>query len=395
MDNGILEMIQGQIGYRFKNPDLLQQAFVRRSYSQEHGGEDNEVLEFIGDKVLDFIVVKLLSEKYGFTLSECDDYDANEEFDEFACKKSESELTEIKKALVQKKNLSTRIDILGLEEFLILGKGDLQKKVYKEDSVKEDLFEAILGAIAIDSNWDMEVLQSVVEVMLDPDSMLCGDGVDNYVSFIQEWFVKEYDDYPKFNYANSSYYDETNGFRRANEIRAKIERDNVFQAINIQEYYQTHFKCFLDLFDKRFIGYGISKSLARKSLCKLIYEHLDDNDLLYSIRDEIENPNKNDAINQLEILARRGYFSIPTYTFDEDHDKNGNPVWKSTCCITEENKSFIAKSSSKKEAKKVAAYKMLQYVLNDQGSVIMSKWCFNYDSGEYEDIDKDGYSWTR
>lgn len=25
----------------------------------------------------------------------------------------------------------------------------------------------------------------------------------------------------------------------------------------------------------------------------------------------------------------------------------------------------------------------------------MSKWCFNYDSGEYEDIDKDGYSWTQ
>jgi hypothetical protein len=29
------------------------------------------------------------------------------------------------------------------------------------------------------------------------------------------------------------------------------------------------------------------------------------------------------------------------------------------------------------------------------GNLIMSKWCFNYDSGEYEDIDKDGYSWTR
>lgn len=26
---------------------------------------------------------------------------------------------------------------------------------------------------------------------------------------------------------------------------------------------------------------------------------------------------------------------------------------------------------------------------------LMSKWCLNYDSGEYEDIDKDGYSWTR
>ena len=47
------KMVQGQIGYDFKNIDLLNQAFTRRSYSEENGGENNEVLEFIGDKVLD------------------------------------------------------------------------------------------------------------------------------------------------------------------------------------------------------------------------------------------------------------------------------------------------------------------------------------------------------
>lgn len=54
-----MQFIQDQIGYRFKNLDLLRQAFVRRSYSEENGGENNEVLEFIGDKVLDFVIVKL------------------------------------------------------------------------------------------------------------------------------------------------------------------------------------------------------------------------------------------------------------------------------------------------------------------------------------------------
>lgn len=359
-----LQFIQDQIGYRFNNLDLLQQAFVRRSYSKEHGGEDNEVLEFIGDKVLDFIVVKLLTERYGFTLSECDDYDADKEFDEFACEKNESELTEIKKILVQKKNLSVRIEILDLERFLILGKGDIQKQVYKEESVKEDLFEAILGAVAIDSDWDIKVLQSVVEVMLDPDSKMCVDSVENYVSLLQEWYVNECGEYPKFNYDNSSYYDETSFLRRSNEIRSNIERDNRVQVINVQEYYQTHFKCWIDLYDKKFIGYGTSKSLARKKLCELIYLYLKENDLLHNIRDEIDNPNKRDAINQLEILARRGYFSIPIYQFEESHDDDGNPIWKSTCFITEKNRSFYAKSSSKKEAKKGAAYKMLKYVLN-------------------------------
>ena len=58
-------MVQGQIGYNFKNLDLLQQAFTRRSYTEENGGENNEVLEFIGDKALDFVIVKLLIQKYG------------------------------------------------------------------------------------------------------------------------------------------------------------------------------------------------------------------------------------------------------------------------------------------------------------------------------------------
>ena len=46
----VWKMVQGQIGYDFKNLDLLQQAFTRRSYTVENGGENNEVLEFIGDK---------------------------------------------------------------------------------------------------------------------------------------------------------------------------------------------------------------------------------------------------------------------------------------------------------------------------------------------------------
>ena len=47
------------------------------------------------------------------------------------------------------------------------------------------------------------------------------------------------------------------------------------------------------------------------------------------------------------------------------YDKDGNPIWKSICRIEEESKSFSAKSSSKKDAKKSAAFKMLQYVLRD------------------------------
>ena len=49
MDEMNFNFIEKQIGYTFENKELLQQAFIRRSYSKENGGEDNEVLEFIGD----------------------------------------------------------------------------------------------------------------------------------------------------------------------------------------------------------------------------------------------------------------------------------------------------------------------------------------------------------
>ena len=48
--------------------------------------------------------------------------------------------------------LAQRIDKLDLAQFLILGKGDQKKHVQEEASVKEDLFEAILGTVALDCN---------------------------------------------------------------------------------------------------------------------------------------------------------------------------------------------------------------------------------------------------
>ncbi|MBQ1269200.1 MAG: hypothetical protein IIY09_01835, partial [Clostridia bacterium] len=65
------------------------------------------------------------------------------------------------------------------------------------------------------------------------------------------------------------------------------------------------------------------------------------------------------------ILARRGYFSIPTYDFKQTYDENGNSIWESICIIKEKNKNFSSKASTKKDAKKSSAYKMLQYVLNN------------------------------
>ena len=170
MKENDLQFIQKQIGYKFNNLYLLQQAFTRRSYSEENGGENNEVLEFIGDKVLDFFVVKYLitqnsnsdglfkkyDPKFRTTLSYIAVEKTLPKENTFLSSYSEAELTELKKVLVQKKTLSNRIDDLGISDFLLMGHGDVQQNLNEEKSVKEDLFEAILGAIAIDCNWNME-----------------------------------------------------------------------------------------------------------------------------------------------------------------------------------------------------------------------------------------------
>lgn len=351
MEEKDLTFIQGQIGYNFQNTDLLQQAFVRRSYAKEYGGEDNEVLEFIGDKVLDLIVIKLLTEKYGCFISNYDDFDPNEEFDEFSCGKNEAELTELKKKLVQKKTLADRITILNLADYLIMGNGDVQKNINQQMSVKEDLFEAIIGAVALDSGWNMETLQDVVEIMLNPDSYFDEEQEDNYVALIQEWTLKRYGTIPQYYFEN--YF--PRGLTTLSHVMSQKHDKS-----------EAKFTCQLKLdeLNKIFKAFGTSKSEARKAVCELAYKELERMGLLCSIRDEIPNPNKDDAISQLEILARRGYFSIPIYDFIQKYDKNGNPVWQCTCHINEIAKHFFAESTSKKYAKKQAAYQMLKYTLS-------------------------------
>ena len=348
-------MIQGQIDYQFKNRDLLQQAFVRRSYSKENGGADNEVLEFIGDKVLDIAVVRYLTDRFGYMS------DKSEEYQEFFCEYSEGKLTQLKAQMVGKNSLARRIDELGFAEYLIMGNGDIQNSVAEEKSVKEDLFEAILGAVAKDSEWDFEKLQQVVEIMLNPDSFVDKDE-ENYVQMIQDWAQKKIGMNPTYRYYDTSYPFNNYGLPMNGMFYSAYSPYQIMESPK-----SSFYTCELTLQRNIpvFRACGHSKNEARKNVCRDAYEWLEKNNKLFTIQDEIENPNKNDAINQLETLARRGYFSVPTYEYREKYDDNGNPEWIVECHIDEEDGYHDAVSSSKREAKKRAAYDMLLHVLGN------------------------------
>lgn len=332
--NEHIEDVQKQISYWFDNVDLLYQAFTRRSYSQENGGENNEVLEFVGDRVLDFYVTKILMDRYGYTKSQLDDFDSEESDDEFVVDTytNEGSLSNIKKKLVNKKMLAHRIDKLGFKEYLFMGNGDIQQHKENEESVKEDLFEAILGAIAIDSNWNPDELENSVSFMLNMDHYLNHGFTedDDYVGLVQQWNQKEHGEIPEYEF--------------------QLRFDGSYIA-------------FLSLKTARgIISYNAvaySKAEARANVAEVAYNDLDEHDELFTILDELPvELTLENSINTLQELAQKGYVSMPEYDLPEDqvYDNDGNPRWECTCTLRSHSIQETAYATSKKVAKKYAAY---------------------------------------
>ena len=346
------EAIENQIGHTFTNKKLLKQAFTRRSYSEEHGGENNEVLEFYGDKVLELVVGKLFSEWFGKIQEHNKQQTRNgilivnrlEPNGEYCSDYNEGELTEFRKLLVSRQTLSQRIYDLDLESYLRLGKGDEKNGVRDKDSVKEDLFEAILGAVALDSRWDIKKMQDAVEVMLCPGQFLFDE---NHVRDITQWTIDEYGCVPE------------TCFDRYRHPYAFLQ-DPLSNPFAMCECYLT-----LGEYELPFRSTGNTRAEARDNVFSYSYQYLKDKGLLHSIKDEIEEPSESMAINQLETLSRRGYFDLPKYKYTENHDKNGNPEWTVTCSINDFDEEFTSKSNSKKTAKKKVAFDMLNYVLEN------------------------------
>lgn len=364
-DQETIKDIQDKIGYTFKNQELLEQAFTRRSYSMENGGEDNEVLEFIGDAVLNMVVVKNLSEEFGYfnqrEQRHTDYISSSNTIDgSFSSDKDEGELTEIRKMLVKKSTLSDAIDNLELQCYLVMGRGDRKKHIERSNSTKEDLFEAIIGAIALDSKWDITKIQDAVMKMLKIDDII-GFDKGSYIEEIQKWSLKHYDVLP--DYSVCKYLPNEMNVGAPEWARPMWSLINQFKRGVFDSNTRYASKLALEDVPFWFIGYGHSKNQAKEEASRLAYEYLDEQGLLWTIQDEIEKPCKRLAINQLETLARRGYFSLPTYDFYEEYDEDENPVWKCECHIEEENVFGWSTASSKKDAKKGAAWGMLKHVL--------------------------------
>ena len=125
--------VEQRLGLDFKKPETLHQAFVHRSYLNENpspGLESNERLEFFGDAVLSYVVAERL-------FRDCPQCD-------------EGDLTEWRGYLVRRDSLAQFARVKGLGEFLLLGRGEEGAGGRLRAQNLASLFEAVVGAIAID-----------------------------------------------------------------------------------------------------------------------------------------------------------------------------------------------------------------------------------------------------
>lgn len=203
-------IIQEKTGYTVKSTSILNQIFIRSSFAAENGQNSNEIFEFIGDQVLGFYVVKIVSKKCG-SLSLTDDYTFRIRENQFAL---------IKQALVKNETLAKIIDEWDIAKYLLLGRSDINNEVVKEPKVKADLFEAVIGAIAVESNWDSEILEEVVlkalnidetiQAMVECDPKVVCFDIDNAITKLKEMAEKGQCTMPKYEFTGPEYigYDE-------------------------------------------------------------------------------------------------------------------------------------------------------------------------------------------
>ncbi len=124
------------LGVKFKDENILTQALTHRSYINENPDfhlSHNERLEFLGDAVLELIVTDYLFMEYP--------------------EKAEGELTSWRAALVNAKMLSMLGKEIGLQDFLLLSKGESKETGKSRDYIVANAFEALVGAIYLDIGY--------------------------------------------------------------------------------------------------------------------------------------------------------------------------------------------------------------------------------------------------
>ena len=125
---------QKKIGYLFKKPELLKEAFTHSSYANENEKKSYERLEFLGDAIVDFIIGEYLYTNYPDM--------------------KEGTMSRVRASLVCEKALSELSVKLDIGECMLLGNGAENSGERNRASILSDMFEAHIAAMYLDAGFE-------------------------------------------------------------------------------------------------------------------------------------------------------------------------------------------------------------------------------------------------
>jgi ribonuclease-3 len=156
--------LQEGLGYSFADPMLLSRALTHVSHERDDGADHNEVLEFLGDAVLDLAVSDLLMRRFPA--------------------RGEGDLSKMRAALVNTSALAEKAAQLDLGALLCLGKGEERSGGRAKPSILAGAFEAVLGAVYQDGGF--EAARRLVERYFTDDVKAKNLGQQDYKTRLQE-----------------------------------------------------------------------------------------------------------------------------------------------------------------------------------------------------------------
>ena len=320
--------VRDTIGYEFINENLLRQAFTRRAFAVEYGLPGcNEELEFLGDTVLNTVVTRDMLRQLAWV----DEYRTKAPF---TVRLQEGGLTKIRSAYVNKEFLAGRVAELGLDKLILYGTGE-----EPTESSREDVLEALLGAAAIDSNWDWDVLGAVVDRLVcvqveKPDYFL----KESFYDIFNAWHQRRFGVMPDYEMQGISQFHCALRFR----VPANDKGIREAQRIDVDGCY--------------------SRSLAREQAAMQAYEFVRRNGLWIDLKEAGITPELENSINQLQELYQKKYLEqLPIYEFTEEDGDS----WYCICRCN--GVAGTGYGASKTKAKKEAAYMVLRNLFHAAG----------------------------
>jgi ribonuclease-3 len=174
IDELTLRGLEERVGYTFQERDLLFEALTHPSYTAERGGQcpNNQRLEFLGDAVIQIIVTTRLYLRHRNW--------------------PEGKMTKMRAVLSKKETFARFAKVIDLGPCLRLGRGEASSGGAELSSNLCDAFEALIGAIYLDTKCGLEAAQRIVNELIDAvmPSVEITQHDENPKGALQEWSQK-------------------------------------------------------------------------------------------------------------------------------------------------------------------------------------------------------------